>query len=606
MNRTSTPLTAAAPWWQRLHWQVFTTHLVVVALVVAGLGAVFYAVLTRAIDEVVAQELQASTELVGRLVSAAPDDATALRGIPDDAALRVTIIAADGVVIADSSVDDPSTMENHGNRAEVRDALAGGTGSQRRISTTLGEEFVYFGQRMDRPGGPVVIRVALRYDEIRPRLSGLRSALAIAVLLALLLGGTLSFVVARRATAPLERLGDVTRQIGGGHFGVDMPPRPRGELGTMWDSIAGLRSRLDRQFRQLDEEKALLLTILGAMSEGVIVVDATGRVILANPMALELLGVDERWTRDTVDGRLLLEVTRNPRLNDLVEAAVRTGEAGSDEFESRRGAHRILAASVAPLREDDAVRGAVAAFFDLTRIRRLERVRQDFVANVSHELRTPIAAIRGWSETLTSGVVDLPDLVEEHLLTILRQSERLGALVDDLLTLSRLESTGLETTFVEVDLETRVAEMTEALSEPAEGRGIDVIIEIEPALQRLNTVPRALEYIVRNLLENAIKYTGEGGSVRVSIARDGDELVIDVTDTGAGIEGKHLPRIFERFYRVDKGRSRDVGGTGLGLSIVKHYVTALGGQIDVQSEVGTGSTFVVRLPARAWSLVTRH
>lgn len=589
----------AAPWWQRLHWQVFTTHLVVVALVVGSLSVVFYAVLTRAIDQVVAQELEASTALVVRFIADAPDDASALAPVPGDAALRVTIIAEDGDVLADSSAD-PSTMDNHGERYEVVTALAEGTGWQRRVSSTLGEEFVYYGQRIDRPDGPVVVRVALRYDEIRPRLSGLRGALALAVLLALLIGGTLSFVVARRATAPLARLGDVTSRIGAGHFDVQMPARPRGELGTMWDSIAGLRGRLDRQFRQLDEEKALLLTILGAMSEGVIVVDATGRVLLANPMALHLLGVDERWTPDDVDGRLLLEVTRNPRLNDLVEAAVRTGESGSDEFESRRGAHRILAASVAPLREDDAVRGAVAAFFDLTRIRRLERVRKDFVANVSHELRTPVAAIRGWAETLTSGVVELPDLVEEHLLTILRQSERLGALVDDLLILARLESTGLETAFVEIELAERIDDMTAALGESIDDERLQIVVDIADGLERVRSVPRALEYVVRNLLENAVKYTADGGEVRITVREDDGTLVIDVTDTGVGIEGKHLPRIFERFYRVDKGRSRDVGGTGLGLSIVKHYVSSLGGQIDVTSEVGVGSTFVVTLPEGAW------
>jgi len=594
-----------SPFWRRLHTQVFLTHLVVVSVVVGTLSTQFYRLATQQLDQVMSEELARGGRMAVAALRGQPlDDATMRRlvnGLGEETGLRVTVIRVGGEVVADSMAGDRlASVENHGTRPEVVSALQNAHGSDRRLSATVGVEYLYYAERLEFADGDlVVIRVALPYVQVTTLLASTRAAVGGALLLAFLIGGMLSLVVARRTTAPLAGLNAAAVAMAEGRFDVDIPDDPMGELRGLALAFRHLRTQLSDKLRQVEEEKTLLLTILGTMTEGVIVVDATSRVILVNPTALRLLGVSEMWTPTEVENLLLAEVTRHPTLIELMEQVIREGVDIRDEMESRRSGHRHLGVSVAPIREDDAVRGAVAALYDLTQVRQLERVRQDFVANVSHELRTPIAAIRGWAETLTSGFVEVPEPVEEHLLTILRHSERLAALVDDLLTLARVEALGIEVAFAVVDVEQLIDEVVESLRETIDDKEMLIAIDVSPEVARYHTEPRALEYVIRNLTENALKYTGFGGEVRIR-ARGlaSGELELSVRDNGVGIEEHHLPRVFERFYRVDKGRSRDVGGTGLGLSIVKHFATALGGSVIVRSEVGQGSEFVVTLPVK--------
>ncbi len=587
----------------RLHWQVFGTHLVVLSMVAALFGSVSYVYLRSAVDELIVADLSDTLDVTVVALEetlSSPDRARAVvERLARDTDVRVTVIRHDGDVIADSSIGaEVESMENHRDRPEVQGAFDIGRGVDRRVSNTLGVKFLYLARRVDTGDDAIVVRVAVPYAEVAARAAVLRVVLFAALLLALGLGAVLSFVVARRVTRPIAGLSEVAVAMGEGRFDVEMPPEPSGELAMLSRALADLRAQLAEKLREVEEEKTLLLTILGAMTEGVIVVDATGRVIIANPTALRLLGADDRWASERVEGRLLAEVTRNPRLINLVEDAIEYGRSGREEIEQSRGTRRHLGVSIAPLLEDDAVRGAVAVLYDLTQIRQLERVRQDFVANVSHELRTPIAAIRGWAETLTGGMVELPEFVEEQLLTILRHSERLGALVRDLLALARIETLGLEDSLVPVRLADVVDEVLSALSEVIESESVDVTVSIDEAAAYGMTEPRALDYVIRNLVENAIKYGGAKGHVTIELTRPSPgDLQVAVQDEGIGIEERHLPRIFERFYRIDKGRSRDVGGTGLGLSIVKHFATALGGEARVSSEVGRGSRFEVTFPA---------
>lgn len=592
------------PWHERLQWRLvlaFVGVLTVSALLPAG-----YYLLTveRLIQETVLSELEKSADVSRHLVELASrqeeDVQALLTSIGSRSGLRVTWIGPDGRVLADSHTgENLSQIENHGMRPEVRAALTEGLGQSRRVSATVGEEFAYVALRASAHEGDEghVLRVALPYEQIGSRVRGARLTLVFAILVALLAGGVLAGVLARQLAEPVRALHPVALALSQGRFNEPMPPKPRGEAAVLHRALEMLRVQVADKVQQLEEEKQLLLTIVGAMTEGLVVVDATGRVILVNPRALELCGVDNTWTVADAEGRLLIEVTRLARLNEVMERTIMEAEEQRDELQTTRRPVRSLGVSSAPLREGDAVRGAVLAFFDLTTIRQLERVRQDFVANVSHELRTPIAAIVGWAETLSSGALDLPSFAEEKILVMLAHGRRLSALVDDLLVLTRLESIGLEGRSQEVEVEGLIEEVLDSLQEVVEERKVELEVDLDPALETWRGDERALTYIVRNLLENAMKYGHDSVTVTLRMEpSDFEGLHIVVTDNGRGIESRHLHRIFERFYRVDQGRSRDVGGTGLGLSIVKHFVQAVGGRIEVESEVGMGSTFRVWLP----------
>lgn len=380
-------------------------------------------------------------------------------------------------------------------------------------------------------------------------------------------------------------------------FSVPLPTRVPPILTPINRLLEEARESLASALEEARREKALLDSILNAMNEGVISVNADGSIGIVNRFALKLFGFPATTEQSEFEGKPLVKLARDPRLNELLDRVLREGIplSGETEILATRKSIRV---SIAPIHGRKHVKGAVIALTDETNVRKLERVRQDFVTNVSHELKTPIAAIRGWSETLVSGVLEVPEDLFEPLQTIYRQSLRLGSLIDDLLTLARAES-GVDLGAVEsIALDDLIDSVALNFDEVIVTKGIQFDVAIDEAVLDIRASKKALEYVVRNLIENALKYTMSGGSVLVCakpIPNGGVE--ISVKDTGPGIESHHLSRIFERFYRVDEGRHRDVGGTGLGLSIVKHYATSMGGSVRVESEVGVGSTFTVEVPS---------
>lgn len=347
----------------------------------------------------------------------------------------------------------------------------------------------------------------------------------------------------------------------------------------------------------------VLPLLLPIMQEGVIVVDTDGVVRLANDSAARLVRLDDSARGERLVGRDLMSICKLDALAQLAEEVLLDGEEFRGEITNESGHVRRVDVALTPKIKKGRVAGAVILLLDRTDVFRLERVRQDFVANVSHELRTPIAAIRGWSETLATGPFDLPDFVREQLQTIQRNSDRLTALVNDLLTLARAEAIGLHGEHSEVNLPSLVDEVLSGLSEGLQMKGLHVRVEIDDGVKVIHTQRRALEYILRNLVENAVKYSNQGGDILVRAQpRKKGRLRIAVQDDGIGIEKHHLPRLFERFYRADEGRSRSEGGTGLGLAIVKHFASSLGGDVRVYSEPGKGSEFAVRIPREAWEM----
>jgi two-component system phosphate regulon sensor histidine kinase PhoR len=400
----------------------------------------------------------------------------------------------------------------------------------------------------------------------------------------------LSQLLTRRLLQPLQRIERYASELAEGHLDRRLRWRSGGDLGRIAESLDRMADELQRRIDEATSEKEQLQAVLAGMVEGVLVVNARGRIVLANPRLREMFAV---WG-DVAD-RTPLEMIRHAGVDDALRVAAATTELVAREIQVGAGDNgRSILVHAAAYPPSAPRLGTVAVFHDVTELRRLESLRRDFVANVSHELKTPLTAIRGFAETLVSADVAPAD-VEKYLSVILRHAERLSSLIEDLLELSRIESRKVPLRVGPVDVARVAAGIMTGMEPQFRARSLDVKLEpgdAPPALADRG----AVEQILTNLLDNAAKYTNPGGRIEVRVEGHGDEVRVTVRDDGIGIPKHDLPRIFERFSRVDKARSRVLGGTGLGLAIVKHLVQALGGEIFVTSELGRGTTFRFELP----------
>ncbi|HEY4817039.1 MAG TPA: ATP-binding protein [Candidatus Acidoferrum sp.] len=583
-----------------LFWKLALTFL---ALLVGVLAAVDF-IAERALRDEYTRTALGQLESIARLAKARPpklssvppasaEDRTALdQWVTQMAAsnVRVTVITADGQVLADSQ-SDPRTMENHANRPEVRDALTKGEGQSARRSVTVSSELLYYAVRYDAaPGVPVVLRFAAPLATVHETLVVFRRKLWFASVIIMLLAGTASLLVSRGFSDRIERLKEFSWRVAEGDF-RPLPGDGSGDaLEKLGASLNQTAARLDRTIRTLTEERNLSSAILGSMVEGVAVVSGAERLVFANQSFAEILDLD----LPPKSGSALVEIVRQ---TDLIEA-VRKVLAGEHRVESEivTGTLRqhFFAATVGAVRAGETY-GAVVVLHDITELRRLERVRRDFVANVSHEFRTPLTAIQGFAETLLAGAMDDPQNRERFLEIIVEHSRRLARLTEDLLKLSKMDADRLELEIRRVS----VSQLIESCIETAQHRATEkeIAISVKPiSVPDIAGDRRRLAEVLQNLLDNALQYTLSRGEIVVSAeARDG-EVVFTVADTGIGIPKADQSRIFERFYRVDAARSRELGGTGLGLSIAKHIAEVHGGRIWVDSEIGRGSRFHFTVP----------
>jgi two-component system phosphate regulon sensor histidine kinase PhoR len=584
-----------------LFWKLALTFL---ALLLGVLIAVdFFA--EHALRDEYARTALAQLESIARLAKArplqlssvpptSPEDRAALNQWVKEMAAseaRVTVITAYGQVLADSQ-SDPRTMENHADRPEVRDALAKGEGQSARKSVTVGRELLYYAVKYNlASGAPVVLRFAVPLSSIGETLGAFRRKLWFASVIILLLAGTASLLVSLGFSERVERLEEFSRRVAEGDF-RPLPGDGSGDaLEKLGNSLNQTAARLDRTIRTLTEERNLSSAILGSMVEGVAVVNGAERLVFANQSFADVLDMDI----PPKSGSALVEVVRQ---TEMIEA-VRQVLAGEPRVESEivTGTLRqhFFAATVASVRAGE-TSGAVVVLHDITALRKLERVRRDFVANVSHEFRTPLTAIQGFAETLLAGAMDDPQNRERFLEIIVEHSRRLARLTEDLLKLSKMDADRLELEIRRVS----VSQLIESCIETARHRATEK--EIAISVQPSNGVPdiagdrRRLAEVLQNLLDNALQYTLSRGEIFVSAEPRDGEVVFTVADTGIGIPKADQSRIFERFYRVDAARSRELGGTGLGLSIAKHIVEVHGGRIWVDSEVGRGSQFHFTIP----------
>jgi two-component system, OmpR family, phosphate regulon sensor histidine kinase PhoR len=501
---------------------------------------------------------------------------------------RVTIISSRGEVLGDSEVkpSELGELENHLNRPEVQDALKSGQGSSVRYSATLRMPMMYVALPLPTGGAQGgFLRLALPLSSLEKARSGLNSILGLSLALAALSALILSYILSSVASRSLRAMATIAAQIGRGEFGRRVPVPSRDELGELASVMNDMAVRIEGQLMSLSAEKSRLDIILRGMGEGVMVVDATGEITLVNPAFRALFSLP-----DEVEGKPLIEISRHPALYEAFKLVMRTEQGCTDEISLQLEREKTILTHWVPLAGQ--IRGTVAVFHDISDLKRLEKVRRDFVANVSHELRTPVTVIKGYAETLLSGVLEQdPVHAGRFVEIILNHSERLASLIADLLSLSEMESGDLKLELVPLPLASTVRRACALLEQKAEAKQITFTVDgIEEAPQVLADHGR-IEQVMINLLDNAIKYTPDRGTVSISAEDAGPMLKISVTDTGGGIPPKDLPRIFERFYRVDAARSRDQGGTGLGLSIVKHIVQLHGGDVSVESNPGKGSRF---------------
>lgn len=525
-----------------------------------------------------------------------PDEISVLHGWVANAAksgARVTIIASDGRVLADSE-SETGTMENHGGRDEVRSAFQTGEGRSIRDSVSVKRPLIYYAVRESLPDGtPIVLRLALPMEGIDESLWQFRANLWLWSLLIFLIAGGVALLMSRSYTDRVERLREFSLRVAEGDF-RPLPADGTGDtLEALGSSLNQTAARLDRTIRTLTEERNLSSAILGSMVEGVAVVNAAERLVFTNPGFASILGLDV----PPVAGSSLLEVVRQTELIGAVRQVLAGEPRVESEISTGTLRQHFFAATVASVRAGE-TSGAVIVLHDITELRKLERIRRDFVANVSHEFRTPLTAIQGFAETLIAGALDDPQNRGRFLNIILEHARRLARLTEDLLRLSQMDADRLE---IEIN-PVKVSQLIESCYETARHRAAEkeLLLTLAPGLsQNLPDVAgdaRRLQEVLQNLLDNAIQYTLPGGKIVLSAELKNDGVVFTVSDTGIGIPTADQPRIFERFYRVDAARSREAGGTGLGLAIAKHLIEVHGGRLWVESEVGVGSRFHFSVP----------
>ncbi|MDI1434748.1 HAMP domain-containing sensor histidine kinase [Polyangium sorediatum] len=515
---------------------------------------------------------------------------------------RVTLIAPGGAVLGDSELthDEVLRTENHAAREEIASALATGTGSAFRYSGTLGQRMIYAASRYPKPEhGVAVVRIAVPLTGVDAAIGGARIFLLVGIAVAIAAAVAMSAFGTYLLTRPVRSLTEAALAMAGGNLAIHAPAQGTDETAQLGRALNRLSSELLAAIEELRDERDLLASILDGMNEGVLVTDGDARIVLANRALRGMTLVGE----GTI-GKSVIEVIRNASLQEALDRAAAGSEAVMREVELSGLLPRKLLVRVSKLptrkdrdRQTTNDRGLIAVFHDVTDLRRLETIRTDFVANVSHELRTPVTAISTAAETLLAGALAEPEEAAEFVDVIDRHAKRLRQLVDDLLDLSKIESKNYRLKLVEQDVIPAVTHVTRLLEEAARRRKVELRVERPEGPLPARIDRRAMEQVLMNLCDNATKYAGEGAHVVLAAGpKAGGGVEIRVKDDGPGIPPAHLGRIFERFYRVDAGRSRDLGGTGLGLSIVKHLVELMNGTIDVESELGKGSTFTVRLP----------
>ncbi len=579
----------------RIRWRIAIPYILLILLTMASL-AVYFSGLVRA---VYMDRLQAHLSDESRLLADALSPVVRPEVTSDTynalaqhyarlLGARITFITTDGRVLADS--EQPRALQDsHLLRPEIQQALAGGQGSAIRYSGTAGYNMLYVASAIVRDSQPIgVVRVALAMREIETHIAAVRSTILVATLIAAVLAWLLSMAIIERIMRPVRWLTVTVERFAGGDLQARLVPTTGDEIGTLTGAFDQMADHLQETITVLDQERSRLAAVLEHMADGVLIVDGDGRVRLANPAALRLLST----SGEQALGRSLAEVARH---HQIVDVWWRCQEGASEQLEVVEMSRRSLFLQViaTPLRGSD-VRACLLILQDLTRVRRLETVRRDFISNISHELRTPLASLKALTETLRDGALEDPPAAQHFLERMEIEVDALTQMVEELLELSRVESGQVPFRFAAVSVADVLVPAVERLRPQAERGELQLSLSLPADLPPILADVERIERVISNLLHNAIKFTPPGGQVTVGAKAANGEVIFSVRDTGVGISEELLPRIYERFFKAD--RSRSGGGTGLGLSIARHIVQAHHGRIWAESEEGKGSTFYFTLP----------
>lgn len=505
---------------------------------------------------------------------------------------RITLVHTNGKVIGDSFFE-PGAMDNHRNRPEIREALQGRVGSQIRFSESARAENLYVAVPIIADNFILgAVRLAIPLKNINITLTKLLSLLFSGILAATLLGVFLSVKLAKGLTEPIENINAGAKKIASGNWDTRVYSGSGDEIAELGNTINFMTKTLKEHIEEVAEGKSRMENIVSAMASGVIVLDNYGMVKIVNRAAEEMLGI----SLAAAEEKHILEVIRHFGLNDQIEKCLIQEKTADYEIAVYYPKEKIIKCYIAPVYREKTVAGITVVFHDITQIRKLEQMRVDFVANASHELRTPLTVIKGYAETLLGGALNDRPVSEKFVSVIDQEADRLQRLVNELLTLSKLESYQTVKDEQSVDLISLIQEVANEIGQSFSNKEISLSLELPQRINPVKANEDRIKQVMVNLLENALKFTPKKGWVCVSVVDAGVDIKVCVKDTGIGIPQEELPRVFERFYRVDKARSRQLGGFGLGLSITKHIVEAYGGKMGVESTLGEGSIFWFTLP----------
>ncbi|HAB0009413.1 TPA_asm: PAS domain-containing sensor histidine kinase [Listeria monocytogenes] len=514
----------------------------------------------------------------------------------EDIDARITVIDSKGDVVADTK-KDPEKLDNHMNRPEVTDILKKGesVGISIRESDSLGYSMLYVAVPVKHQGKTDgVLRISISLESVDAAVAKLWGNLALIFGIALVIIAAISVFIARKITRPVREIIEVSTDLANHKYDSRIHGKISGELQDLSISVNTLAESLETQMFEIKQNEQRLNAIVQNLVSGVMLINVDKQVIMTNRTMYQILGETE------ITGKPFYEVIKSFALSQLIEATFETKTIQQKEIILYFPREMILDASVSPiLGENGEITGIILLLHDITQIRHLENVRSEFVTNVSHELKTPVTALKGFAETLLDGAMYDEVLLKKFLTIIKEESDRLHRLIMDILALSRIEQNPVADNVELVDVDEVIEQSARTIFEMATEKNIRVTIpEKTSASVMIETDRDKLQQIIINLLSNAINYTPVDGKVEVKLIEQEAEVIIEVTDNGIGIPAKDIDRVFERFYRVDKARSRHSGGTGLGLSIVKHLVENCGGRIEVESQEEVGSTFRVTLPKK--------
>lgn len=505
---------------------------------------------------------------------------------------RLTVVSMNGTVLGDTSASGEAlqAIENHAGRPEVRDALSLGEGTNERLSNTTHERQLYVAVQIRHEGRLLgVARASLSLARIEMRVSQLQRSLSLALLSVLVLASGLAWWLSRPLAEPMARVLEGAQAMAGGDLGKRIREDRDDEFGQLARVLNQAAFGIQEQFAAATRERARFSAVLAAMEDGLLAVDHKGIVLLAN----DALARSHNLAGAT--GTHYLEVFRQAEIGALIDQVLTSGQRRTAEIDLAGSGRSFVLVGVPFPASPGEPHGAVITFNDVSERRRVDRIRRDFVANASHELRTPLTSIRGFVEALEDGGLEEPETAKRFLSRIRANADRMASLVDDLLALSRLESGAQPPSLEPLDCGAVATDVVASFAEVAARKSI-TLDSVQAATAAVPGDGDRLRRILEHLVDNALKYTPDGGRVTVRVAPEGAGVVVSVEDSGPGIGPEHLPRLFERFYRVDTARSRELGGTGLGLSIVKHLAESMGASVSVASEPGQGSRFETHLP----------